>query len=177
MGAHSYRNQVQRFFSRIRKNHALEHATVHLLSQRYPHKSLIGRSDNKGFFIHGDLSADTLQHVADEALLRLRNGETQLAIHPNCGTNLVTSALLAGLASFFSLFGSKDDDWRQRLERLPSAIMLALLALLVSQPLGNYFQRRFTTNADLGSLEILSTRRIERGSSSYLRVLTSDQHG
>lgn len=177
MGALSYRNQLQWFFSRIRKNHALEHATVHILSQRYPHKSLIGRSDNRGFFIHGDLSAEALQSVADEALQRLRNGETQLAVHPNCGTNLVTSALLAGTASFLSLFGSKDDGWRQRLERLPSAIMLTLFALLISQPLGNYLQRRFTTNADLGSLEILSIRRIERGSSSYLRVLTSDQHG
>ncbi len=174
MGTHSYSNQLKHFFSKIRKNHALEHATVHLLSQRYPHGSLIGRSDNRGFFIYGDVSADTLQSVANEALMRLRNGETQLAIHPNCGTNLVTSALLAGFASFFSLFGSKDDGWRKRLERLPSALMLALLALLVSKPLGNYFQRRFTTNADLGALEILSTRRVDRGSTSYLRVLTSD---
>jgi hypothetical protein len=174
MVAHPYSNQVQRFFSRIRKNHALEHATVHLLSQRYPHRSLIGRSDNRGFFIYGDVSADTLQNVANEALMRLRDGEIQLAIHPNCGTNLVTSALLAGFASFLSLFGSKDDGWRKRLERLPSAIILALLALLISQPLGNYFQRRFTTNADLGAMEILSTRRVDRGSSSYLRVLTSE---
>jgi hypothetical protein len=174
MGTHSYSNQVQRFFARIRKNHALEHATVHLLSQSYPRRSLIGRSDYRGFYIYGDISADTLQSVANEALMRLRNGEAQLAIHPNCGTNLVTSALLAGSASFLSLFGSKDDGWRKRLERLPSAIILALLALLVSQPLGNYFQRRFTTNADIGTLEIISTRRIARGSSFYLRVLTSD---
>jgi len=167
-------NRFQRFFSRIRKNHALEHATVHLLGQRYPKKSLIGRSDYRGFFIYGNISADVLQKTAKEALLRLRNGETQLAIHPNCGTNLVTSASLAGLAAFVSLFGSKNDDWRKRLERLPGAIMLSTLALVISQPLGNYFQKRFTTNANIGSLSILSTRRIERGSSSYLRVLTSD---
>ncbi len=174
MFARTKNNQFQRFLSRIRKNHALEHATVHLLGQRYPNKSLIGRSDNRGFFIYGDISADTLQNTAIEALMRLRNGESQLAIHPNCGTNLVTSALLAGLAAFISLFGSKNDDWRKRLERLPTAIMLSAMALVISQPLGNYFQKRFTTNANIGSLEILSTRRIERGSSSYLRVLTSD---
>jgi hypothetical protein len=174
MCARPQRNQFQRFLSRIRKNHALEHATVHILAQRYPHKSLIGRSDNRGFFIYGDLSADTLQKVANEALMRLRNGETQLAIHPNCGTNLVTSASLAGVAAFFSLFGSKNDDWRKRLERLPTAIILSVMALIIAQPLGNYFQKRFTTNADIGSLEILSTRRIDHGSTSYLRVLTSD---
>ena len=174
MCASPQKNQFQRLISRIRKNHALEHATVHLLGQRFPDKSFIGRSDNRGFFIYGDISADTLQHTANEALMRLRNGETRLAIHPNCGTNLVTSALLAGLAAFFSLFGSKDDDWRKRLERLPTAIMLSAMALVIAQPLGNYFQKRFTTNAYIGSLEILSTRNIERGASSYLRVLTSD---
>ncbi len=174
MCARPHNNQFQRFFSRIRKNHALEHATVHLLGQRYPNKSLIGRSDNRGFYIYGDITADTLQNTANEALMLLRNGETQLAIHPNCGTNLVTSASLAGLAAFFSLFGSKNDDWRKRLERLPTAILLSTMALVIAQPLGNYFQKRFTTNANIGSLEILSTRRIERGSSSYLRVLTSD---
>lgn len=167
-------SDLQRFFSKIRKNHALEHATVHLLGQRYPHKSLIGRSDNKGFYIYGDISAETLDDVTHEALRRLQNGETQLAIHPNCGTNLVTSASLAGLASFLSLFGSKDDDWRKRLEKLPAAITLSLIALLIAQPLGNYLQKHLTTNANLGLFNILSTRRIERGSSSYLRVLTSD---
>ena len=170
-------NYFQQFFSRIRKNHALEHATVHILSQQYPHKSLIGRSDNKGFYIYGDISAETLHRVANEALDRLRNGETQLAIHPNCGTNLVTSASLAGFASFLTLFGSKDDDWRKRLERLPTAIMLSLISLIIAQPLGNHLQKNTTTNANPGSLEILSTQCINRGSSSYLRVLTSDQHG
>jgi len=172
MCAQPSNNKIHDLLQQIRRNHALEHATVHLLSQRFPDIALIGRSDNKGFFIFGDVPSDVLHNVVDEALNRLRNGEHQLAIHPNCGTNLVTSATLAGFASFLSLFGSKNEGWRKRFERLPYAIMLTVVALLIAQPLGSVLQRRYTTTTDLGALSVHSIQRVERGSSFYFRVLT-----
>jgi hypothetical protein len=158
--------------SRIRRNHGLEHATIHLLSRRFPKKTLIGRSDNNGFFLFGDVPTEALRETLSEALERLRNGEHELAVHPNCGTNIVTAAILAGGASFFSLMGSKDEDWRQRLERLPLAIAATMLALLVARPAGHAAQQHITTIADPSNLEIVAIRRFTRGPATVHRVIT-----
>lgn len=159
--------------SRIRRNHALEHATIHVLSRRFPKKNLIGRSDPSGFYIYGNISTETLQESVVEALTRLRRGERHLAIHPNCGTNLVTSAALAGSASFFALMGSRDEDWRDRLERLPLAVMATVVALIAAQPLGRLAQERLTTIADPGDLEIIAIDPLQRGGMCLHHVRTS----
>ena len=77
--------------SRVQRNHGLEHATLHILSQRYPKQSLAGHSDTAGFWIIGDVTIEDVYESVEEALSRLRNGEKHLAVHRNCGTNFVTS--------------------------------------------------------------------------------------
>ena len=67
--------------SRVRRNHGLEHATLHILSQRYPKRSLAGHSDTGGFWILGDVSIEDVYEAVEEALSRLRNGEKHLAVH------------------------------------------------------------------------------------------------
>jgi hypothetical protein len=156
--------------SRVRRNHALEHATINLLSQRFPQTSIIGRSDTGGYYLVGDLPTDAVEEVAQEALQRLKAGERHLAVHQNCGTNIVTSGLLAGLASFAALAGSK--SWRDRLDRLPLALTGSLLAILISQPLGTKAQQHLTTDADVGELEIVEIKRKQHGSTIFHRVLT-----
>ena len=159
-------------FARIRRNHALEHATIHVLSGRFPNKSFIGRSDPKGFFLYGDITRDEVRAAADEALARLRRGDAHLAIHPNCGTNLVTSGLLAGSASFFALIGIGNKNWRQRLERLPMAITLTMISLIIAQPLGKAVQKHVTTDGDPGQLEIIDVREMHGVHGTTHRVLT-----
>jgi hypothetical protein len=158
--------------SRIRRNHGLEHATIHLLSRRYPSRTLIGRADARGFFIYGEVSTSSVQEAVAGALERLRAGEHRLAIHPNCGTNFLAAALLAGAASFLALLGGRQDRWRDRLERLPVAIFLTSLALILAQPLGTAAQRHLTTQGDPGALEIAAVRRMTRGRTTIHRVLT-----
>jgi len=41
--------------SRIRRNHGLEHATLNILSQRFPNQTLAGYSVPAGFYILGDV--------------------------------------------------------------------------------------------------------------------------
>ena len=159
-------------FARIRRNHALEHATIHVLSGRFPNKSFIGRSDPKGFFLYGDITMDEVRAAADEALARLRRGDAHLAIHPNCGTNLVTSGLLAGSASFFALIGIGNKNWRQRLERLPMAITLTMISLIIAQPLGKAVQKHVTTDGDPGQLEIIDVQEMQGFHGTTHRVLT-----
>lgn len=158
--------------SRIRRNHGLEHATINILSERFPNTTLIGRSDHQGFYLYGQVSTEVLRQVVDEALTRLRDGEHSLAIHSNCGTNLVAAGMLTGLASFFSLLGSKDEGWRERLGRLPLAIAVSTLALIISPPLGRAAQQHLTTQPDPGSLEVMSIHLIHSGRLKAHRVLT-----
>jgi hypothetical protein len=146
------------------------------LTQRYPYRAYIGRSDAGGFYIYGEVETSALIEIAEEALLRLRRGEHNLAIHPNCGTNLVTSGLLAGGASFLALSGSEGENWRRRLDRLPQAIILTMGALLLAQPLGRTAQRNLTVQADPEDLEILGVHRVSEEPRPFHRVVTSSTY-
>lgn len=157
----------------IRRNHALEHATIHLLSARFPDRTFVGRSDARGFFIYGAIPTDALQAATDQALARLQAGDSHLAVHPNCGTNLVTSGFLAGGAAFLSLSGGwGEEGWSERIDRLLLAILTSTLALIVSRPLGVLLQRRVTTLAQPGNLHVVAIRRRVQGRNTIHRILT-----
>lgn len=157
--------------SRIRRNHGVEHATLHVLSQRYPRRSMAGYSDWRGFWILGDVSLDDVHSAVIEAVQRLKAGESHLAIHPNCGTSFVTSGMLAGIAAFLALF-SAGRRFRDKLERLPLAATLATVALIVSRPLGLFLQQQVTTSADLGDLRVIEIIPVPGGPVAAYRILT-----
>ncbi len=146
--------------ARVRRNHALEHATIHVLSEKHRPLTVVGRSTFSGYYIYGDLTTEMVIEAAQEAYARLRAGEHLLAIHPNCGTNLVTAGSLAGLATFAVLGNSK----KRRLELLPNALLAATAALILARPIGPRLQAHVTTLADLGDLTLKSVRREERRS-------------
>ena len=133
---------------------------------------MVGRSDSRGFYLYGNVPTDALDTAVHQALDRLRSGEHQLAIHPNCGTNLLTSGLFAGAVAFFSLMGIGQSRWRDRLGRLPIAILGTTMALIVAQPVGMAAQKHVTTDGDPGSMEILSIRRLRSGANALHRVIT-----
>jgi hypothetical protein len=144
--------------ARMRRNHALEHATIHVLSEkRYP-TNVVGRSTFNGYYLYGNLSTELVIEAAHEAYDRLMAGEHQLAIHPNCGTNLVTAGSLAGLATFAVLGNSK----KRGLNMLPNALLAATAALILAQPIGPRLQAHVTTLADLGDMTIKDVRRMDR---------------
>jgi hypothetical protein len=70
--------------SRVRRNHGLEHATLHVLAEHLPRVNLAGHSDPNGFWIVGDVSTEDVIDAAAEALRRLKEGEHELAVHPVC---------------------------------------------------------------------------------------------
>lgn len=148
--------------SRIRRNHGLEHATLHVLAQRNPRLNMAGHSTAAGFRLVGNISTEAVQAAVDEALTRLRTGERQLAIHPNCGTNFVTAGMLSGLAGASAMLGVGSRT-RDKLERLPLAAMLATMALIAALPLGLQIQREVTTSGEPGDLKVVSISRTERG--------------
>lgn len=144
------------FIRRTRRNHGLEHATIHLLNQQG--YRLSGRSSDSGFVILGDVPTDRVERAVRDALARMRGGEHGLAVHPNCGTNLVTTGLLTSLVAMAGLSGSTRRD---SFNRLPLVMMLVMGAILYSQPLGLSLQKHFTTEGNPGDLEVLMVSRSE----------------
>jgi hypothetical protein len=155
--------------ARVRRNHALEHATIHVLTEKHRPLKVVGRSTFSGYYLYGNLATGTVTEAAHEALARLRAGEHHLAVHPNCGTNIVTAGSLAGLATFAVLSNSK----KRRIESLPSALLAATTALLLAQPLGAKLQANVTTMADPGDLKITEIRCEERGNVMVHFIATS----
>jgi hypothetical protein len=158
--------------SRLRRNHGLEHATLHILARRHPGRSLAGYSDLRGFWIVGDIETSDLEAAINEALLRLNTGESQLAVHPFCGTNMVTTGVLAGGAAALAMFGA-GRRFRDKLERLPLAMSLATLALIIAQPLGMTLQKQVTTSGAPGALHVVRIIPQPRGRIIAHRILTA----
>ena len=144
------------FVDRTRRNHGLEHATIHILSRTYPNKAMAGHSDPGGFWLLGDLDEEKIQDAVQEALTRMRAGEQYLAIHPNCGTNFVTAGAMAGLAGAASMFGAR--RLADKISRLPLAIMLATAALILSRPLGHRLQKHVTTSGEMRDMQVVRIR-------------------
>jgi len=156
---------------RLRQHHGIEHATVAVLSRRVPGVQLVARSDGDGFIVYGEVDTATLRAAAEEALARLQTGATELAIHPNCGTNLVTAGTLSGIAALLAAGGRKRSLW----DRVPGAILGATLALTVAVPLGRWMQLNVTTSSDVRQLRIAAVTRLENGPIPRHRVEVSAQ--
>ncbi|MGQ9628391.1 MAG: DUF6391 domain-containing protein [Anaerolineae bacterium] len=152
--------------SKVRRNHALEHATIHILNQRYPHIRLMGRSAPGGFYIYGDIGTEIVRAAAEEALARLKRGEKGLAVHPRCGTNLATAGVLAGLSAFFIMSGRS----RSRLAKLPEVLFAATVAVILAQPLGWAIQKHITTSTELDGVFIRGVFRQAVGGIATHRV-------
>jgi hypothetical protein len=157
--------------SRIRRNHGLEHATLHILADRYPNQSMAGHSDARGFWILGNIPIEDVQEAIEEALRRMRSGEHDLAVHQNCGTNFVTAGSLAGLAAGVAMLGA-GRRVRDKAERLPMAMAMATLALILGQPLGSKLQQHVTTSGEPGELEVTEIVATRRGGMRAYRVST-----
>jgi hypothetical protein len=151
-----------------RRNHALEHATLHMLARTH-NQPMAGHSNPTGFLILGDVTTEELRAAADEAHARLNAGERGLAIHPGCGTNLATSAVLASTFAWIPLRGRKST--LGRLALLPLAVAFGALGFSLARPLGPKLQERVTTEADLGNLQIIEIRLIRPG---VHRVITNN---
>ncbi|MCJ7511273.1 MAG: DUF6391 domain-containing protein [Dehalococcoidia bacterium] len=158
---------LARTIAAVRRNHALEHATISILLGRMDqHTRLIGRASPDGFYIYGNVPAEKIGECAAEGLARLKQGESQLAVSPLCGTNLALAGIMAGLASLLAA------GKRRRFERLPNVLTAAVLAVVAAQPLGRLVQKHVTTSADLDDLEIVGVTRVGKGLIPRYKVKT-----
>ena len=143
---------------RVRRNHGLEHATVHMLARQVRNLRIAGRAEYDGFILYGEADTEQVRTAVTEALDRMRSGEHGLAVHPNCGTGLVTTGLMTSIAAVIGFAGTRGSI-RDILNRLPLAMILSIFALIISQPIGLSLQRYITTLGDPGDIEVIGITR------------------
>jgi hypothetical protein len=139
----------------LRQVHALEHATVWVLSDsesasRHISTSTVGQADNEllgglstdqGFYLYGQVDKTDLQRAVRLALQRLTSGEWDLAVHPRCGTNLSVGMLLTfGLTVGMHLLLP-----RTPIEQILGLGVAATAAAQLTPELGILAQRYITT--------------------------------
>jgi hypothetical protein len=131
----------------VRQVHALEHATVWVLSEaagvaaENAGDRLGGMSTETGFYIYGAVETEQLRRAAQTALHRLVGGDWDLAVHPRCGTNLSVGILLtAGLLVGAQLVLPKDP-----LGQIVGLGLAAAAAAGVAPDAGQIAQRYVTT--------------------------------
>jgi len=140
-------------FLMLRQIHALEHATVWILSEsksvslntakacQVDNELLGGLSTEQGFYLYGQVDKTELQRAVRIALQRLTSGEWSLAVHPRCGTNLsVTMLLTFGLAVGFHLLLP-----RGPIEQIVGLGAAAMTAAQLAPDLGILAQQYVTT--------------------------------
>jgi uncharacterized protein DUF6391 len=133
---------------RVRQNHALEHATITILSTYLPDLRVSARSTAHGFTVFGDVDLGQLQRAVDEALSRLQAGEAQLAIHPNCGTNLVVGMSLLAAGTILGMAA------RRVRTRVVSVAFSSFAGIAAARPIGELLQKYVTTLPDLRGVRI-----------------------
>lgn len=140
----------------LRQIHALEHATVWVLSEvhqgvqatatssqpsQVDNELLGGLSTDQGFYLYGEVETLDLHRAVRLALHRLTNGESNLAVHPRCGTNVSVGMILtAGLVIGINLVLP-----RGPIEQLLGLGVAATTAAQLAPDLGILAQRYLTT--------------------------------
>jgi hypothetical protein len=141
---HFFRLLVSR---RMRQNHALEHATINVIQQRYRRSSIVGMPAVDGFHIRGRVSEDTVISATNEALRRMKRGERQLAFSRRCPTSLVSTQLVLGVVFLAAVLSI----WR---EFIAPAFLIALLgSALLGPPVSPFVQRLLLVDPNPDSLQ------------------------
>lgn len=161
------------FVTAIRRNHALEHATIGILMTKLGAGTrMMGHASVDGFYVVGDVSTEDVAEAAHEGLARLKRGEHHLAVSPLCGTNLVTAGLLAGLASMLSM------RRKRGMSHLPQVVLAATGAVILAQPLGRMAQKHLTTFAEVEGVDIVGVTSSGHGQRTRHKIRTvQDQPG
>ncbi|MBE9166412.1 hypothetical protein IQ238_02300 [Pleurocapsales cyanobacterium LEGE 06147] len=139
----------------LRQVHALEHATVWVLSEIermnnnqgktnspwQDNEAIGGLSTDKGFYLYGEMNLLNLKRAVRLALTRLKKGEWDLALHPRCGTNVSVAMLLTtGMILTTYLLGP-----REPLGQLLGLGLATTTANYFAPDLGMSVQRYLTT--------------------------------
>lgn len=165
----------------LRQVHALEHATVWVLSgysrsaangvainPPTDNELLGGMSTEQGFYLYGQVNTIDLQRAVRTALQRITSGEWNLAVHPRCGTNLSVGMMLtATLALGIHLILP-----RGPIEQVIGLGLAATAATQLTPDVGSIAQKYLTTAIpfNLAIADISLTRDVWGRPAHFVRV-------
>ena len=141
-----------------RRNHALEHATIHLL-EASGRRRLSGQAARNGFRVCGSLSAKEIRAAFDQVRRMIRDDQQLPYISRGCGSNIV-SAL--GLALVLLLAVALISVLIQP----PLMIRASALGIVVfvfaamRHGIGNWLQRRFFMATDFDEVSVRDIREV-----------------
>ncbi|MDO9509356.1 MAG: DUF6391 domain-containing protein [Thermovirgaceae bacterium] len=132
---------------KVRRNHAMEHATINIIQEKTGVAGLSGMAFDDGFSISGMFDPDGILRASREAQRRLSGGEKHLALSRRCGTTIVVVNTISAIVFIFLLFMTG------KLAIVP--VLLSLLAACILGPVASPWVQRFiTTDPDVKSTEI-----------------------
>lgn len=131
----------------VRRNHAIEHATVNVLEERYGSQLVDGCATTEGFRIRAAIDPALLLDAAREGLLRLQRGDRALAIHGRCTTALLLSYLTVS-SSLISLLATTNTVSPQNLA------LVLVLTVAATPKISRLVQRFLTTSLDVKGMTI-----------------------
>jgi hypothetical protein len=151
-----YPKQLKTMFGNkiLRRNHALEHATIAVMMEREPGRKLNGFSNDDGFYVQGVRSLEEVDSAARAALDRMHGGEKRLAIHRNCGTTIVAANLLAAVTFIGVIAAGLFMGMSLGVEFYLLLVAGMLVSLMLRVPLSLFLQRFVTTQHDLSNAEV-----------------------
>jgi hypothetical protein len=139
---------------------------MHILTRSVPSLRLMGRSDWDGFTLYGEVETRQVLCAVTEGLARLKEGQSWLAVHPRCGTNLATTALL--MSSSAALAASA--PIRSRLAKAIAIVATVIGARHLAPGFSRAVQRAITTASDVENAHVRLVRRQGHGTLTTHRV-------
>jgi hypothetical protein len=144
-----------------RRNHALEHATIHFL-ERGTTRRLGGGAARNGFRISGRTSPEDIRKAFEQVRRLVRQGDSLPHISRRCGSNVI-SALGLTLLLLLSV------TVISFLIQPPLAVRASALAFVVvffvsmRHAVGNWIQGRFFMATDFGEVSLRDVREVSPG--------------
>jgi hypothetical protein len=135
------------FNQNLRKNHALEHATINVIEERFGPQQLSGYATEDGFYLYGIVDPNILEAAARAGHGRLLAGERELVVHRRCGTTIAAANFISSVA-FLSLL------WATRYFTFFNVVIALVMANLIGPLLGTILQQHVTTAWDVRDREI-----------------------
>ena len=170
MFENTFFDQIYKLTLNDRRNHAIEHATVSILTEQKVKSAVLGFAIPSGFLIYSKSNKDEIVSAANHGLKLMKSGVYEISISQFCGTNLVVAALLTGVSTVLlgKILGKKSKN-------ILNITNGFLLSALLSKPIGRIVQKYVTTDPNVKNIQIENSRSLKVGT-FYIHFISTTYH-
>ena len=144
-----------------RRNHAVEHATLHILADKYKNQNMAGHSNPGGVFPLRKLRQTGYSICRNRSDESSPCGRKRAGCPPGLRDKPGDHRVSAGAVCLAPFRGVRSTPWRIVL--IPLALSFAVLGFFLSRPVGTWLQAHVTTEADLGNMRVVDIALVRKG--------------